>query len=68
MSRSKIYSNKFHLQSESTAEEYRQTFEMDNKTGRVFLKKALDYETNSYYQFNVTARVSLLSLFESLFL
>ena len=45
------------LQSLATAEEYNQTFSMDNITGHVSLLKKLDFEKNSYYQFTVVAQV-----------
>ncbi|XP_053381734.1 protocadherin Fat 4-like [Mercenaria mercenaria] len=50
------YKMKPTTQSNKTAEEYIDTFEMNEITGIVSLKKELDYETNSYYQFKVTAQ------------
>lgn len=40
------------------------TFSIDNTSGHITLKKCLDYETNNYYQFNVTAYVSFHKVYK----
>ncbi|XP_053390754.1 cadherin-87A-like, partial [Mercenaria mercenaria] len=43
-------------QSQESRKKYSETFSIDPKTGSVSLNQCLDYESNSYYQFIVTAK------------
>ena len=47
------------FQSRATDQEYNEAFSINNETGEISLLKALDFETNSYYQFTIFAQVRL---------
>lgn len=44
---------------QSTPTDYNQTFSLHAVNGVITLYKPLDYETQSFYHFNVSAKVSL---------
>ncbi|XP_053388243.1 uncharacterized protein LOC128551418 [Mercenaria mercenaria] len=46
------------FQSPESRQKYKETFSIDPVTGSVSLNQCLDYESNSYYQFIVTAKDS----------
>ncbi|WAQ95367.1 CDHR1-like protein [Mya arenaria] len=45
----------YFMQSQHTASEYLDAFSIDIVSGMVHLQKPLDYETNNFYQFTITA-------------